>query len=93
MTATRQRGAQHCRTPRGLTIEEAAAYAGCKTVAAYRDWVRRGIMPKPMPGTHRYDRKAIDVALDRASGLSATVTEVSEYESWKQRSASPAQRN
>jgi hypothetical protein len=34
--------------------------------------VRKGIMPTPLPGTHRYDRKAIDAALDRLSGLSAT---------------------
>ena len=76
--------------PRGLTVVQAAAYAGCKTVAAFRAWVRKGIMPGPLPGTHRYDRKAIDVALDRLSGLSATLTEVSEYEAWKQHSANTA---
>ena len=71
-------------TPRGLSIEQAAVYAGCKTVSAYRDWVRKGIMPGPIPGTHRYDRKAIDAALDRKSGLSAQL-EVSAYGAWKQR--------
>ena len=44
---------------RGLSIDEAAAYAGCRTVSAFRDWIRRGLMPGPLPGTHRYDRKAI----------------------------------
>jgi hypothetical protein len=71
--------------PRGLSLEKAAAYAGCQTVSAFKDWVRKGIMPKAIPGTHRYDRKAIDSALDRMSGLSPTVPEPSEYEAWKQR--------
>lgn len=68
---------------RGLTIEEAATYAGCRTVSAFRAWVRKGIMPAPIPGTHRYDRKAIDFALDRISGLSATM-EQSAYGVWKE---------
>jgi hypothetical protein len=77
--------------PRGLTVKAAADYAGCRTVSAFRDWVRKGIMPRPLPGTHRYDRKAIDVALDRMSGLSATKTELSEYAAWKQRNANTPQ--
>ena len=79
--------------PRCLTVTDAAAYAGCKTVSAFRDWVRRGIMPGPLPGTHRYDRKAIDAALDRLSGLSATMTELSPYEAWKQHYADSGQGN
>jgi hypothetical protein len=71
--------------PRGLTLEDATAYAGCRTVSAFKDWVRRGIMPGPIPGTHRYDRKAIDSALDRMSGLTPTVSEQSSYGAWKQR--------
>jgi len=77
--------------PRGLSVEQAASYAGCNTVAAFRAWVRKGIMPPPLPGTHRYDRKAIDVALDRLSGLTTKLTEVSEYEAWKQGCAHSAQ--
>lgn len=71
--------------PRGLTLDQAAAYAGCATVSAFRDWIRKGIMPGPIPGTHRFDRKAIDAALDRLSGLSTTVPEQSPYEAWKTR--------
>jgi hypothetical protein len=77
--------------PRCLNAEDAAAYAGCNTVAAFRAWVRKGIMPPPLPGTHRYDRKAIDAALDRLSGLSTNMTEPSEYEAWKQRCANTDQ--
>ena len=76
------------RTPiaaRGLSLKDAATYAGCATTAAFKDWVRRGIMPKPIPGTHRYDRKAIDAALDRMSGLSPIVPEQTEYGAWKER--------
>lgn len=58
-------------TPRGLTREQAALYCGCETVEAFDSWVRRGIVPGPIRGTHRWDRKAIDHALDRRSGLLA----------------------
>lgn len=55
--------------PRGLTREQAAEYCGCETVEAFQTWVRRGIVPGSIPGTARWDRKAIDRALDRRSGL------------------------
>ncbi|GAB6995256.1 hypothetical protein JCM18382A_72970 [Bradyrhizobium sp. 17-4] len=54
--------------PRGLTKEHAAAYCGCST-DAFDTWVKRGIVPGAIPGTQRWDRKAIDWYLDRASGL------------------------
>ncbi|KQT88897.1 hypothetical protein ASG59_13565 [Methylobacterium sp. Leaf466] len=55
--------------PRGLTRDQAAEYCGCESLAAFDDWVRRGIVPRAMAGTTRWDRKAIDRALDRRSGL------------------------
>lgn len=71
-------------TPRGLSKEDAAAYAGCESLSAFNDWVRRGIIPGPIPGTHRWDRKAIDFALDRASGLPTTIApEMSAFDRWK----------
>ena len=30
--------------PRGLSVRDAAVYAGCKTVSVFRHWVRKGIM-------------------------------------------------
>jgi hypothetical protein len=57
--------------PRGLTREQAAEYCGCETVEAFDGWVRRGIVPAAIKGTHRWDRRAIDRALDRRSGLVA----------------------
>jgi hypothetical protein len=59
---------------RGLSRKDAAAYAGCDSISAFKNWIRRGILPGPIPGTHRWDRKAIDRALDKASGLEQTST-------------------
>jgi hypothetical protein len=75
--------------PRGLAKGDAAAYCGCESLSAFDDWVRRGIVPGPIPGTHRWDRKAIDAALDRASGL-VTNQQESLYVAWK-KSAGQAQ--
>jgi hypothetical protein len=38
---------------RGMTKMDAAAYCGCESLAAFDDWVRRGIVPGPIPGTRR----------------------------------------
>ncbi|MCG5249671.1 MAG: hypothetical protein MIN69_16745 [Methylorubrum extorquens] len=39
-------------------------------------------MPKAMPGTSRWDRKAIDRALDRRSGLIAETGANESYDEW-----------
>ncbi|MEW6450058.1 MAG: hypothetical protein AB1490_05380 [Pseudomonadota bacterium] len=76
--------------PRLLTRPQAAAYLAL-TVAAFDDWIRRGLIQGPLPGTHRWDRKAIDAALDRASGLTPITTNESDYAAWKEAHAgSPA---
>ena len=70
--------------PRVLSKEQAAAYAGCETLSAFNDWIRREIVPGPIPGTHKWDRKAIDAALDRLSGLQPKIeSELSPYDAWK----------
>ncbi|MFH6783041.1 MULTISPECIES: hypothetical protein [Methylobacterium] len=68
--------------PRGLTREQAAEYCGCETVEAFDAWVRRKIVPPAMPGTRRWDRKAIDRALDRLSGLLAPEAAGQSWEEW-----------
>ena len=65
-----------------MSKQEAAAYAGCETLSAFNDWIRRGIMPGPIPGTHKSDKKAIDAALDRLSGLGATIAQQSPFDEW-----------
>lgn len=53
-----------------MTGKEAATL--CRvTPTTFSKWVATGIMPKPLPGTRRWDRKAIDLALDKASGIEA----------------------
>jgi hypothetical protein len=68
--------------PRGLSREQAAEYCGCESVQAFNDWVRKGIVPGPMPGTNRFDRKALDRALDRCSGLVSNSDSLS-FEEWE----------
>lgn len=67
---------------RGLSEKAAAEYLGL-SVSGLHDWRRKGIVPGPIPGTHRYDRKAIDAALDKLSGLPTTAP--SAYDEWKAR--------
>ncbi|WP_434888880.1 helix-turn-helix transcriptional regulator [Bradyrhizobium sp. HKCCYLS2038] len=53
--------------PRLMSGRQAAAYCGV-TLATWSKWVADGAMPKPVIG-RRWDRKAIDLALDKASGI------------------------
>lgn len=72
-------------TPRALTKAEAATYCACNTIRTFDAWVRKGILPPAIPGTTRWDRKAIDVALDKASGLEPTKPsdDLTPYQRWK----------
>lgn len=67
-----QADAQTPFAPRCLSRQDAACHCGV-SVYSFDDWVRRGILPKPIPGTRRWDRKAIDAALDRLSGITANI--------------------
>lgn len=68
---------------RGMTKEEAADYCGCLTTAAFDVWIRKSIVPGAIPGTNRWDRKAIDLALDRASNIESGAPSVSLLAEWK----------
>jgi hypothetical protein len=57
-------------TPRLMSGADAAAYLGV-TPATFAKWVADGRAPKPLPGCRRWDRKAIDLALDSRSGIVA----------------------
>ena len=69
-------------TSRLLTREEAASH--CKlSPSGFSRWVALGRLPKPLPGTRRWDQRAIDRALDRLSGLSDSEVGQSAYERWR----------
>jgi hypothetical protein len=55
--------------PRLLSKIEAARYLGYGTTESLQNLIDRGVIPPPIPGTARFDRLAIDAALDRVSGL------------------------
>lgn len=57
-------------SPRCMTLSEAASYLNY-SARTFSRLVRKGMLPGPLPGTQRYDRKALDGCLDRLSGLSA----------------------
>lgn len=71
-------------SPRLISGADAAAYCGV-ALATWSKWVSDGIMPKPVEFTRRWDRKAIDLALDKASGIVAPsiVPQEDEFSKWK----------
>ncbi|MDI3564945.1 AlpA family transcriptional regulator [Bradyrhizobium sp. Arg816] len=74
--------------PRLMTGREAAAYCGV-TVATWAKWVALGIVPPPLPGTRRWDRKALDLALDKMSGIESAIAPQEEdpLEKWIRKDA------
>ncbi len=58
----------NCLAPRLVTRAEAAAYCGLSP-QGFSAWVRIGRLPASLPGTSRWDLKAIDAALDSLSGI------------------------
>jgi predicted DNA-binding transcriptional regulator AlpA len=58
--------------PRILSKADAAAYCGL-TEAGFDGWIRTGKLPPAMPGTRRWDKVAVDQAIDRLSGVSRDV--------------------
>lgn len=69
--------------PRLMTREQAAAYCGV-TPSTFGGWVSKGIVPRPLLSTRRWDRHAIDQALDVLSGIKrvAADEEESEADRW-----------
>ncbi|MGN6147075.1 helix-turn-helix transcriptional regulator [Rhizobium sp.] len=67
-----------------LTKAEAAAYLNLKPTQ-FNNWIKEGRISPAIPGTHRWDRNALDRDLDRISGIATESTAVSELEAWRQR--------
>lgn len=68
-------------TPRLLSKSEAAAYCGLKS-SRFSSWVKEGIIPPSLPGTYKWDRKALDQHLDKISGIEQP-KELSPLEEWR----------
>ena len=75
-------------TPRLISRGAAAAYCGL-SVQGFGRWVQLGRLPGPIPGTARWDLKAIDIALDSASCISNAAT--SPLDEWIAKRAGAAQ--
>ena len=70
----------------GRLIDRATAARYCNlSASAFSDWVRKGRLPGPLPGTIRWDLKAIDRALDALSGL--TPPDSSALDEWRAKRA------
>lgn len=67
--------------PRLIGRKEAAAYCNI-TPTAFSGWVRTHIMPPAIPGTRKWDKRAIDAKLDEISGLAAVSNE-DPYDKWE----------
>ena len=55
-------------SPRLIGRKEAAAYCGV-TPTCFSMWVASHKMPPAIPGTRKWDKRAIDAKLDEISGL------------------------
>lgn len=60
-----------------LNRQEAAAYCGVG-VSTFYSWVKSGHIPQPLFGSKRWDKAAIDAALDRASGITREIPQAKE---------------
>jgi predicted DNA-binding transcriptional regulator AlpA len=65
--------------PRLLSGPDAAAYLGISR-ATFAKWTYNGTLPRPLSNTRYWDRKAIDLALDKMSGIVAPSVPLSKEE-------------
>lgn len=68
--------------PRLIGRKDAATYCGIAE-STFSMWVATGKMPPAVPGTRKWDKRAIDVKLDEVSGLSSLQNE-DPYGKWEQ---------
>jgi hypothetical protein len=90
MTDTLDEGARR-KLPRLLSRSQAANYCNVYTTT-FSNWVRSEKLPPPLPGTKRWDVKAIDFALDAISGPQSR-PETSALDEWRARRGRRHERN
>ncbi|MGG6895803.1 helix-turn-helix transcriptional regulator [Rhizobium sp. BR 315] len=66
--------------PRLIGRKEAAAYLGIAE-STFSMWVATYKMPQCIPGTRKWDKRAIDAKLDEISGLGVNDSE-DPYDKW-----------
>lgn len=66
-----------------MTGAQAAEY--CELApATFSNWVAAGRLPPPLPGTRRWDRRALDAAIDKLSGLAPSIAPFDDpFEQWE----------
>lgn len=67
--------------PRLVSRTEAASYCGLKP-SRFSELVKHGMMPRAIPGTNKWDMRAIDLHLDKVSGIQQEKPQ-SALERWK----------
>ena len=60
-------------------------------MSTFSNWVREGKLPPALPGTARWDLKAIDFALDAMSGLQQQ--ELTALDEWRAKRARRSEGN
>jgi len=68
-------------SPRLIGRREAAAYCGISPTC-FSMWVASHKMPPAIPGTRKWDKRAIDAKLDEISGLNSDKQE-DRYGKWR----------
>jgi hypothetical protein len=69
-----------------LSRHEAAGLCGV-SVYTFDTWVRKKILPGPIPGTRRWSRVSIERALTHECGLDSIGSDRSPFEEWKRNAA------
>ena len=67
--------------PRLIGRKEAAEYCGISP-SCFSMWVASHKMPPAVPGTRKWDRRAIDAKLDEISGLGSAAEPEDAYDKW-----------
>ncbi|MBX5239364.1 AlpA family transcriptional regulator [Rhizobium sp. NLR22b] len=75
--------------PRLIGRKEAAEYCGISP-SCFSMWVARGIMPPTLPGTRRWDRRAIDAMMSALGGIDEpnAIDDRSAIRKWRDRKES-----
>ena len=76
-------------TPRLMTRAQAAGYCAM-TPSRFSQLVKAGTLPAAVPGTTRWDRLAIDAALDKFAGLKSPEQSGSALDRWLSKNGSRA---